>query len=90
VPRRVKDVALAAMARLAAGNPPSEFALPRAGPPPADFETSELHTCRARLPIDRARSVLGYEPVVSLEEGLRRSAEFLVQTMGKRVPQPSS
>jgi 2-alkyl-3-oxoalkanoate reductase len=85
VPRRVKDVALAAMARFAAGNPPNEFALQRAGPPQADFEISELHLCRTRLPMDRARSVLGYEPIVSVEEGLRRSAEFLVQTMGARA-----
>lgn len=84
VPRRVKDVALAAIQRLASGAPPNEFALPRIGPPEAEFEISELHTCRTRLPMDRAQKVLGYAPIVSFEEGLRRSAEFLVQTMGAR------
>jgi nucleoside-diphosphate-sugar epimerase len=81
VPRRVKDAAIAAIVRYASGAPPSEFALPRVGPPEADYETSELHRCRTRLPMDRAVSVLGYQPVVSLADGLRRSAEFLLQSV---------
>ena len=42
-----------------------------------DFEHSELHTCRTRLSMDKAKSVLGYAPPITVHEGLRRSAEFL-------------
>jgi len=83
VPRRIRDAALAGLMRYAGGAPPSEFVLARDGAPAADFETSELHTCRTRLPMDKARSVLGYAPAVSVHEGLRRSAEFMRLSYGR-------
>lgn len=86
VPGRLKEAVLAGLERFTSARAASEFALPRRTPPTADFEMSELHTCRTRLPMDKATSVLGYAPVVSVHEGLRRSAEFLLQTMHPRVP----
>ncbi len=85
MPRRLKDAAIAAMLRYASGPPPSEFALPRDGAPAADFEMTELHTCRTRLPMTRAATVLGYMPPVTVQEGLRRSAAFLLESMRPRT-----
>lgn len=73
VPRRVKDAAKAAVERYSAPDGPSGFALPAPARPAADFEISELHRCRTRLPMDRAARVLGYVPPVPVSEALRRS-----------------
>lgn len=86
VPRRIKDAAIAGLMRWSGGAPPTEFVLAHDGPPAADYETSELHTCRTRLPMDKARTTLGYGPEVSVHEGLRRSGEFM--RMSYRRPDP--
>ena len=41
------------------------------------LETAMLHRCRYKFPFAKARRVLGYEPVVSVEEGLIRSIRAL-------------
>jgi 2-alkyl-3-oxoalkanoate reductase len=40
-------------------------------------ETALLHRCRYKLPYAKARTTLGYEPPVSLEEALRRTIGWL-------------
>lgn len=41
------------------------------------LETAMLHRCRHKFPFAKARRLLGYEPVVSVEEGLIRSIRAL-------------
>jgi nucleoside-diphosphate-sugar epimerase len=45
--------------------------------PVATLEQALLHTCAYRLPSSRARSVLGYEPIVPFVDACRRSIEWL-------------
>lgn len=40
-------------------------------------ELALLHSCRVRLPLDKAERMLGYRPQVTFEEGCRRSVEWL-------------
>ena len=75
--RRLKDAVKAGLERYAAPPVANGFALPQAPSPSADYETSQLHTCATRLPMDRAVEVLGYAPPVSAAEGLDRSARWL-------------
>lgn len=72
LPRRLKDAAKAAVERYGAPDSPSGFALPSPTPPVPDYETSELHRCRTRLPMVRAVEVLGYRPPVDVDEAMRR------------------
>jgi nucleoside-diphosphate-sugar epimerase len=41
------------------------------------LETAMLHRCRYKFPFAKARRLLGYEPVVSVEEGLTRAIQAL-------------
>ena len=52
---------------------------PTAADLPADFEyeMALLHSCRVRLPTDKAESILGFSPPVSFAEGCRRSVAWL-------------
>jgi 2-alkyl-3-oxoalkanoate reductase len=43
----------------------------------ASYERALLHCCGYRLPMDRARFELNFEPIVSFEEGCRRSVAWL-------------
>lgn len=45
--------------------------------PEVTAERIALHTCAVRLPIDKARRDLGYEPAVSFAEACRRSVAWL-------------
>jgi nucleoside-diphosphate-sugar epimerase len=45
--------------------------------PTPTLEQALLHTCGYRLPSSRARSILGYEPIVPFIEACRRSVEWL-------------
>jgi hypothetical protein len=69
----------AALRRAAAGPRPraTPDAPAAAAAPAATAETAALHTCRWRLPQDKARRRLGYLAPVSFEEGCRRSVEWL-------------
>jgi nucleoside-diphosphate-sugar epimerase len=48
----------------------------RGQPSEANPGTARYMTRRGSISIDRARELLGYEPAVSLEEGMRRSREW--------------
>jgi nucleoside-diphosphate-sugar epimerase len=47
-------------------------------PPAVSPEIAALHTCRWRLPHDKARRMLGYVAPISFDEGCRRSVEWLL------------
>jgi nucleoside-diphosphate-sugar epimerase len=55
----------------------SQWALPEESVLAATMEMADLHQCACKLPHEKARRVLGYEPIVSFEEGSRRSLEWL-------------
>lgn len=40
---------------------------------PVPLETASLHRCRYKFPFDKARRMLGYAPIVPLEDGLNRT-----------------
>jgi hypothetical protein len=44
---------------------------------PVPLETAMLHRCRYKFPFAKARRLLGYEPVVSVEDGLIRAIRAL-------------
>jgi 2-alkyl-3-oxoalkanoate reductase len=50
-----------------------EWVMPASGDAPVPFETASLHRCRYKFPFGKAQRLLGYAPVVSLEEGLIRT-----------------
>jgi nucleoside-diphosphate-sugar epimerase len=55
----------------------TEWALPGDDEGPVPLETALLHRCRYKFPFAKARRMLGYEPVVSVEDGLTRSIRAL-------------
>jgi nucleoside-diphosphate-sugar epimerase len=55
----------------------SEWVLPEDGVDAVPIETAMLHRCRYKFPFAKARRMLGYEPVVSVEDGLVRSIRAL-------------
>lgn len=55
----------------------SEWATPDGHIEPVPIETAMLHRCRYKFPFAKARRMLGYEPVVSVEDGLARSIRAL-------------
>jgi hypothetical protein len=40
-------------------------------------EMADLHGCGYKLPLEKAHRILGYEPLLSFEEGCRRSIDWL-------------
>jgi nucleoside-diphosphate-sugar epimerase len=56
----------------------SDWAPPEdAGIGPVPLETALLHRCRYKFPLAKARRLLGYEPIVSVEDGLIRTIRAL-------------
>jgi nucleoside-diphosphate-sugar epimerase len=55
----------------------SEWMLPDDGIGRVPIETAMLHRCRNKFPFAKARRMLGYDPVVSVEDGLIRSIRAL-------------
>ncbi|HEX6978626.1 MAG TPA: NAD-dependent epimerase/dehydratase family protein [Alphaproteobacteria bacterium] len=55
----------------------TDWTLPNDAIGPVPIETAMLHRCRYKFPFAKARARLGYEPVVSVEEGLIRSIRAL-------------
>jgi nucleoside-diphosphate-sugar epimerase len=55
----------------------TDWTLPGDGTELVPLETAMLHRCRHKFPFAKARRMLGYEPVVSVEEGLVRSIRAL-------------
>jgi nucleoside-diphosphate-sugar epimerase len=73
--RRIVRVVLASSsARPPALSPRTSF---QPATPRATLEMSLLHSCAYKLPHWRAARVLGYDPVVSFEEGCRRTVGWL-------------
>ncbi|HEX2117439.1 MAG TPA: NAD(P)-dependent oxidoreductase [Alphaproteobacteria bacterium] len=54
-----------------------DWVLPDDSIGPVPLETAMLHRCRYKFPFAKARRMLGYEPVVSVEDGLIRSIRSL-------------
>lgn len=55
----------------------TDWTLPDDAVGPVPIETAMLHRCRYKFPFAKARAQLGYEPIVSVEEGLIRSIRAL-------------
>jgi hypothetical protein len=56
----------------------SDWALPEdAGIDAVPLETALLHRCRYKFPLAKARRLLGYEPIVPVEDGLIRTLRAL-------------
>lgn len=60
-------------------NAPSERPEISKRPPALSREIAALHTCRWRLPHDKARRMLGYVAPISFDEGCRRSVDWLLK-----------
>ena len=61
--------------------PPTRQAAPAAPPgapqPLVSQEKADLHLCAVRLPMDKARSELGYAPIVDFETACRHALAWL-------------
>lgn len=55
----------------------TDWTLPGDTIAPVPLETAMLHRCRYKFPFAKARRLLGYEPVVSVEDGLIRAIRAL-------------
>ena len=75
-PARFKAVVKAALAD-AAPQRGSHWEVPSESVPAPTLEMCLLHQCRWRFPNEKARRCLGYAPIVSFEEGCRRSTQWL-------------
>ena len=67
-PRRALRAAIAELRGLAASIGPR---------PRVSEEKAALHTCRVRLPMDRAQRELGYRPVVDFATASRHAVSWL-------------
>jgi 2-alkyl-3-oxoalkanoate reductase len=76
-PAKVKRAVKAALIAWPEPAKQSSWALPRRPAPVVTPEMAELHQCQYRLPFDKAKRLLGYDPRVTFEEGCRRSVEWL-------------
>ena len=77
IPSRAKRLSKLLLANWNESPAPNSWKLPSETPCAMTEELSLLQQCRWRLPMQKARSILGYEPEVRFEEGLRRSVEWL-------------
>ena len=76
-PAKIKRAAKAALIAWPEPTKQSAWALAGKPAPMVTREMAELHQCQYRLPYDKAKRLLGYEPRVTFEEGCRRSIEWL-------------
>ena len=77
IPARLKRIAKASLASWPPKHSVSPWTLPTLPVPHVSREMSELHQCRVKLQHDKASRILGYEPIVSFEDGLERSMQWL-------------
>ena len=78
MPRKIKDLSKGALAGLSPQSLPNPWQLPSL--PPTVSPSREmvlLQQCRHRFPLSRAAQSLGYKPVVSFEDGLRRTMAWI-------------
>src|SRR5205823_7869598 len=77
IPPRLKRIANAALSAWPEPALASQWALPETPTPAVTQEMAELQRCCYKLPTKKAEQLLGYRPIVSFEEGCRRSVEWL-------------
>jgi nucleoside-diphosphate-sugar epimerase len=82
IPARLKRIAKASLAAWPNTQAISLWSLPALPQPHVSREMSELHRCQVKLPFDKAKQILGYEPVVSFQDGLFRTIQWLEQLNG--------
>jgi nucleoside-diphosphate-sugar epimerase len=73
LPGRVRRALRAALSELRRSDPAG---VTKRGPV-VTAERVALHTCQVRLPIDRARREIGYDPIVPFQEACRRAVAWL-------------
>jgi 2-alkyl-3-oxoalkanoate reductase len=72
--KRAVKSAITAWKELPARSP---WELPVPPAPTVTLEMADLHRCPFKLPNEKAKRVLGYEPIVSFDEGCRRTMEWM-------------
>jgi nucleoside-diphosphate-sugar epimerase len=75
-PRALRQAGYDALTGLMA-KPASPWALPAPPQPVVTEEMALLYRCQYKVPFDKARERLGYEPIVSFAEGCRRTIGWL-------------
>jgi nucleoside-diphosphate-sugar epimerase len=84
--RRAAAPATTALRSLGRRRRPSAGALSADGVAPfLDAMNARLQQCSVRLPMSKAKRLLGYEPPVTFDEGMRRTIAWM-QTAGYSVP----
>ncbi|MEO7799474.1 MAG: NAD(P)-dependent oxidoreductase [Opitutaceae bacterium] len=78
VPARMKRLAKAAAAAWTTPGPGRGWTLPEPAGPRVTEEMCQLQSCRWRFPITKAERVLGYAPAHTFQEGMTRTASWLV------------
>lgn len=76
-PHRIKQTFKKTLAALDAPPRPEAWTLPARPSPRVTQELAELQRNRTKLSHDKAARLLGYEPVVTFAEGMRRSLDWL-------------
>ena len=76
-PSKIKRAVKAALAAMPEPVTPSPWTLPRPSAPAITFEMSELQQCRWKFPHEKATRLLGYDPGLSFDKGLHRTAGWL-------------
>ena len=77
VPSSLKEAVKGAMHAVTAPPAPSPWALPNQTGPQVTEEFVALHQCSVQLPWKKAESILGYQPIVSFADGMKRSIGWL-------------
>jgi len=80
IPGRLKGAAKGALRGFAPAQAPSPWRFPPRKRPVPTREMVLLQQCDYRLPGDKARRLLGYEPVVSFDEGFQRTFDWIKWT----------
>jgi len=80
-PNKWRQAARAALSTLLKPPPSSPWTFPtphqESLQPIATLEVAFLHQCQYKLPYEKARKILGYQPIVSFPEACRRSIAWL-------------
>lgn len=77
IPSRLKRMAKGALAGWSESIRHSPWLMPGSPVPTVRTEMALLHRCPYKLPFDKARGLLGYEPETSFEDGMNRSLAWL-------------
>ena len=77
MPGKLKGVAKGALRGFTPASAPNPWQFPARKAPNPTREMVLLQQCSYRLPDDKARRLLGYEPIVSFDEGLQRTLEWI-------------